>query len=390
MNAAVPAYDLAPLAGVLAVGTLIAIVPLAWSWRRRQGDAPALRLQAFAWLVLFLTFDLVLLGAYTRLSDSGLGCPDWPGCYGHASPIGAGTSIAAAEAAIPTGPVTASKAWVEMLHRYAATAIGVLVIALLAMALRAARGSHGRISARWALLTLVWICMQGAFGALTVTMRLYPAIVTLHLLAGYGLLALLAVQAEHYAPRPLALSAALRRGLLAVALLTVAQAALGGWVSSNYAVLACRDFPTCQGSWWPEMNAAAGFVVIRPLGESGGEGYLPFAALTAIHMAHRIGALVVLPALALLAWRLRAAGAATRPWALGLLAIAAWQAASGLGNVVLGWPLVAAVAHTGGAAALFIVLTLLIVRSAPRELVAAQAQDRRATSPPPALRTRIG
>jgi len=390
MNAAVPAYDLAPLAGVLAVGTLIAIVPLAWSWRRRQGDAPALRLQAFAWLVLFLTFDLVLLGAYTRLSDSGLGCPDWPGCYGHASPIGAGTSIAAAEAAIPTGPVTASKAWVEMLHRYAATAIGVLVIALLAMALRAARGSHGRISARWALLTLMWICMQGAFGALTVTMRLYPAIVTLHLLAGYGLLALLAVQAEHYAPRALALSPALRRGLLAVALLTVAQAALGGWVSSNYAVLACRDFPTCQGSWWPEMNAAAGFVVIRPLGESGGEGYLPFAALTAIHMAHRIGALVVLPALALLAWRLRAAGAATRPWALGLLAIAAWQAASGLGNVVLGWPLVAAVAHTGGAAALFIVLTLLIVRSAPREVVAAQAQDRRATSPPPALRTRIG
>ena len=390
MNAAVPAYDLAPLAGVLAVGTLIAIVPLAWSWRRRQGDAPALRLQAFAWLVLFLTFDLVLLGAYTRLSDSGLGCPDWPGCYGHASPIGAGTSIAAAEAAIPTGPVTASKAWVEMLHRYAATAIGVLVIALLAMALRAARGSHGRISARWALLTLMWICMQGAFGALTVTMRLYPAIVTLHLLAGYGLLALLAVQAEHYAPRPLALSAALRRGLLAVALLTVAQAALGGWVSSNYAVLACRDFPTCQGSWWPEMNAAAGFVVIRPLGESGGEGYLPFAALTAIHMAHRIGALVVLPALALLAWRLRAAGAATRPWALGLLAIAAWQAASGLGNVVLGWPLVAAVAHTGGAAALFIVLTLLIVRSAPREVIAAEAHDRRATSPPPALRTRIG
>jgi len=390
MNAAVPAYDLAPLAGIVAVGTLIALVPLAWSWRRRQGDAPTLRLQAFAWLVLFLAFDLVLLGAYTRLSDSGLGCPDWPGCYGHASPIGAGTHIAAAEAAIPTGPVTVSKAWVEMLHRYAATAIGVLVIVLLAMALREARRSDGRIGARWALLTLVWICMQGAFGALTVTMRLYPAIVTLHLLAGYGLLALLAVQAEHYAPRPLALAPALRRGVLVVALLTVAQAALGGWVSSNYAVLACRDFPTCQGSWWPEMDAAAGFVVVRPLGESGGEGYLPFAALTAIHMAHRIGALVLLPALALLAWRLHAAGAATRSWALGLLAIAAWQAASGLGNVVLGWPLFAAVAHTGGAAALVVVLTLLIARSAPREVVVAQAEGRRTTSAAPALRTRIG
>jgi cytochrome c oxidase assembly protein subunit 15 len=390
MGPSVPAYDLAPLAGILAVGTLIALVPLGWSWRRRQGDAPALRLQAFAWLVLFLTFDLVLLGAYTRLSDSGLGCPDWPGCYGHASPIGAGTHIAAAEAAIPTGPVTASKAWVEMLHRYAATAMGLLVIVLLAMALRAARRSGGRISARWALLTLVWICMQGAFGALTVTMRLYPAIVTLHLLAGYGLLALLAVQAEHYAPRPLVLSVALRRGLLAVALLTVAQAALGGWVSSNYAVLACRDFPTCQGSWWPDMDAASGFVIVRPLGESGGEGYLPFAALTAIHMAHRIGALVLLPALALLAWRLRAAGAATRPWALVLLSIAAWQAASGLGNVVLGWPLFAAVAHTGGAAALVVVLTLLIARSAPRAVIAADARDVRAASPSPTWRTRIG
>ncbi|MBV9889498.1 MAG: COX15/CtaA family protein [Rhizobacter sp.] len=389
MDASLAAYDLAPLGGVLAVGTLIALVPLAWTWRRgREGDAPALRLQAFAWLVLFLTFDLVLLGAYTRLSDSGLGCPDWPGCYGHTSPLGAGASIAAAEAAVPTGPVTASKAWVEMLHRYAATAIGLLVIVLLAMALRAAGRSDGRIGSRWALLTLAWICMQGTFGALTVTMRLYPAIVTLHLLAGYGLLALLAIQAEHYAPSPLALAPSLRRGLLAVAALTIAQAALGGWVSSNYAVLACRDFPTCQGSWWPEMSAA-GFVIVRPLGESGGAGYLPFAALTAIHMAHRIGALVVLAALVALAWRLGAAGAATRPWALGLLGLAAWQAASGLGNVVLGWPLFAAVSHTGGAAALVVVLTLLLARSAPRSAARHDA-ERPVASPPPAWRTRIG
>ena len=390
MGASIPAYDLAPLAGLIAVGTLIALVPLVWTWRRRQGEAPALRLQAFAWLVLFLTFDLVLLGGYTRLSDSGLGCPDWPGCYGHASPIGAGSHIAAAEAAVPTGPVTVSKAWVEMLHRYAATALGILVIVLFVLALRAARRSGGRIGARWALLTLVWICVQGAFGALTVTMRLYPAIVTLHLLAGYGLLALLAVQAERYAPRPLVLAPALRAGLIAVALLTVAQAALGGWVSSNYAVLACRDFPTCQGSWWPEMDASAAFVVVRPLGQSGGDTYLPFAALTAIHMAHRIGALVVVPALALLAWRLHAAGAATRPWALGLLGLAAWQTATGVGNVVLGWPLFAAVAHTGGAAALVVVLTLLIARSAPRQVAVADAADVRARPASTTWRTRIG
>jgi len=388
ISAAVPAYDLAPLAGVLAVGTLVALVPLGWSWRRGQGDAPAVRLQAFAWLVFFLAFDLVLLGGFTRLSDSGLGCPDWPGCYGHASPIGADAHIAAAEAAVPTGPVTASKAWVEMLHRYAATAIGLLVIVLFVLAMRTARRSGGRISARWAFWTLVWICVQGAFGALTVTMRLYPAIVTLHLLAGYGLLALLALQAEHYAPRPLALAPALRRGLLAVALLSVVQAALGGWVSSNYAVLACSDFPTCQGSWWPEMDAAAGFVVVRPLGGSGGDGYLPFAALTAIHMAHRIGALVLLPAIVVLAWRLHAAGVQTRGWALGLLAIAAWQTASGLGNVMLGWPLFAAVAHTGGAAALIVVVTILVARSAQGEAAAA-AVEQRVTPPSPAWRTRI-
>ncbi|HEY2188406.1 MAG TPA: COX15/CtaA family protein [Caldimonas sp.] len=370
MNAAVPAYDLAPLLGVIAVGTLLALIPIGWVWRRREGKAPARRLQAFAWLVFFLAFDLVLFGAFTRLSDSGLGCPDWPGCYGHASPIGASVHIAAAEAAVPTGAVTVTKAWVEMLHRYAATAIGVLVIVLLVMAIREARRSCGRISVRWALWTLLWICVQGAFGALTVTLRLYPAIVTLHLLAGFGLLALLAIQAEHYAPRALPLAPALRAGLIAVAALTVAQLALGGWVSSNYAVLACRDFPTCQGSWWPVMDPAEAFVVVRPLGESGGgSGYLPFAALTAIHMAHRVGALVRLPALVTLAWRLHAAGAATRPWALGLLVVAAWQAASGLGNVLLGWPLAAALAHTGGAAALVVMLTVLLVRSAQRPVV---------------------
>ena len=145
------------------------------------------------------------LGAFTRLSDSGLGCPDWPGCYGHASPIGASAHIAAAEAAVPTGAVTATKAWIEMLHRYAATAIGALVVVLAALALRAARRSGGRIGSGWALLTLFWICIQGAFGALTVALRLYPAIVSLHLLGGIGLLALLAIQAERYAPRPLSL-----------------------------------------------------------------------------------------------------------------------------------------------------------------------------------------
>jgi len=368
---AAASVDLGPLLGVLALGGALALVPLAWFWRRRRGDGAALRLQAFAWFVLALSFDLVLLGAFTRLSDSGLGCPDWPGCYGHASPVGASPHIAAAEAAQPTGAVTTTKAWVEMLHRYAATAIGVLVVVLAGLAIHASRKSGGRIGWRLAVFTLLWICLQGAFGALSVTLRLYPAIVSLHLLGGMGLLALLAVQAERYAPRRLALAPGLRAGLVAVAVLTVVQVALGAWVSSNYAVLACSDFPTCQGAWWPDMDAAQGFAVRRPLGV-GAEGYLPFAALTAIHFAHRVGALVLIAAIVAFAWRLIAAGGPARPWALALLGLAAWQVASGLGNVLLGWPLAAAVAHTAGAAALVIVLSVLLARSAPARAARAQ------------------
>ena len=372
MNDPASGYDLAPLLGVAALGLALALAPLAWFWSRRRGAAPAARLRAFALLVLFLTFDLVLLGAFTRLSDSGLGCPDWPGCYGHASPLGASTHIERAQAAVPTGPVTHGKAWIEMAHRYSASAIGILVIVLAALAVVERRRRRVDASPAWALATLAWVVAQGAFGALTVTMRLYPAIVTLHLIGGLGLLVLLAIQAEAYEPRRLALSPALRRGLWAVAALALVQIALGGWVSTNYAVLACSDFPTCQGSWWPSMRFDDAFELRRPLGGDGDGGFLPFAALTAIHMTHRLGALLIVPALLVLAWRLRASDdAGAHPWALALAGIAAWQTASGLGNVLLGWPLVAAVAHTAGAAALVVVLTFLIVRARGPAAVAA-------------------
>ena len=364
MNAA-PGVDFAPLLGVLLAGALLAAGPLLWWQARRRDTGPAVGLHALALMTLFLSFDLVLFGAFTRLSDSGLGCPDWPGCYGQASPIGARTPIASAEAAIPTGAVTPTKAWIEMAHRYGATAIGVLIIALVALAVRAQRRGIPGITSRWAWLTLFWVCIQGAFGAFTVTMRLYPAIVTLHLLGGLGLLALLAVQLESYRSQTLSLSSGLRTALLFVAVLVVLQVALGGWVSSNYAVLACRDFPTCQGTWWPDMDVTSAFAVQRPLGTGGDGEFLPFPALTAIHMAHRLGAVVVLPALALFAWRLNARGGDARRFALALVVLLAWQTATGLGNVLLGWPLVAAVAHTAGAAGLVVVLTILAVRSAP-------------------------
>ncbi len=364
MNTVAP-YDMAPLLRLALFGLVLAAGPLAWVWLRHRGAATTQRQRALTLLTLFLTFDLVLFGAFTRLTDSGLGCPDWPGCYGNASPVGARVQIDAAQSAMPTGPVTHGKAWIEMTHRYLATGVGVLILALAASSWLAARRQESAVSPWWPTFTLVWVCVQGAFGALTVTMKLYPAIVTLHLLGGMVLLALLAAQAQADAPAPMALSARLRAASWGVALLSVVQIALGGWVSTNYAVLACSDFPMCQSSWWPEMDFASGFSVVRELGMSADASLLPFPALTAIHYAHRLVAYALLLALAALAWALLAQHRpALRRWAHALLGIAAWQLASGLSNVLLNWPLLGAVAHTAGAAALVVVLTLLLTRAA--------------------------
>ena len=365
MDAATP-LNLSPLLCLALLGAALALAPLAWVALRHRGGAA--RLRGLTALTLFLCFDLVLFGAFTRLTDSGLGCPDWPGCYGNASPWGAQHHIAAAQALLPDGPVTHAKAWIEMLHRYLATAVGVLITVLAVASWRLhRRGTPGVISPWWASATLLWVCLQGAFGALTVTMKLYPAIVTAHLLGGLGLLALLAAQSQAFQgpdSRPLTLAPGLRRGLWVLSALALTQIALGGWVSTNYAVLACSDFPTCQGRWWPEMDFHHGFTVQRALGSTGQGDFLHFAALTAIHFTHRLMALVVLAALASAAWRLwREGGAQARRWACALLAVGAWQLASGVSNVVLDWPLVAAVAHTGGAAALTVILSLMLMRA---------------------------
>ncbi|RZL89473.1 MAG: heme A synthase [Variovorax sp.] len=367
-------YDLTPIAWLLAVGVLLALGPLLWVWRRNAGHGPARRLHALTVLTLFLTFDLTLFGAFTRLTDSGLGCPDWPGCYGNASPVGARHDISMAQAAQPTGPVTHSKAWVEMVHRYLATGVGFLILTL-AVATWVARrrqrhDAHARerpLSAWWPAATLVWVCLQGAFGAMTVTWKLYPAIVTLHLLGAVVLLALLCIQAVRYRQaaaerQPTAVPPVVRSLLVAVTGLLALQIALGGWVSTNYAVLACTQFPTCQNSWWPPMNFAQGFEIWRSLGESAGGAPIDFAALTAIHYAHRLMAYLVFLAIGLLVWRLRRV-APLRPQARWLVGLALLQLATGLGNVLLGWPLVAAVLHTGGAAALAVVLVWALCES---------------------------
>lgn len=363
-------YDFSPALRLMLLGAVIALAPLAWVWlRNRQASLPQ-RLRALTFLTLFLTFDLVLFGAFTRLTDSGLGCPDWPGCYASASPLGAKAQISAEQAAMPTGPVTHQKAWIEMVHRYLASAVGVLIVVLAATSWLHRQQLRRRlqISPWWPTFTLAWVCLQGTFGALTVTMKLFPAIVTLHLLGGMVLLALLQTQATRYRladtfsdeQNTVALPRAAYAWLVGGFVLLWLQIALGGWVSTNYAVLACNEFPLCQGQWVPAMNVREGFALWRELGQTAAGNTITLPALTAIHVVHRLFAFVVFAVLGIAAWQLYRC---SKP--RGTLRAAAWwltalllaQLVTGLSNVVLGWPLLAAVLHTGGAAALVVVIT---------------------------------
>ena len=288
---------------------------------------------------------VVVLGAYTRLVDAGLGCPDWPGCYGGLGAPSTEAEVAAAQAAYPDAPVDAEKAWTEMAHRYAATALGVVVLVLLALALR------NRAPWRLPLGLAVLVIVQGAFGAWTVTLKLWPQVVTAHLLGGFATLALLwllALRGRQSAARV----EGRHRGLALAALLALAaQVALGGWLTSNYAGLACPDFPTCHGEWLPPMDFASGFDIAQAVGPNYLGGLLASDARVAIHVAHRLGAVAVALAVGLLAVRL-----GNRPLAWWLAGALAAQFGLGVANVVFALALPVAVAHNAGAAVLLLVL----------------------------------
>ena len=373
MNLSDTANTLLPLLRMGITVLLLALLPLAWWWLRQRGADPRSRLAALTALTLFLTFDLIVFGAYTRLSDSGLGCPDWPGCYSQASPLAAHADIAQAQATMPSGPVTHVKAWIEMVHRYLAMTVGLLIVLLATAGWRARRSLPH--SPWWGAATLAWVIVQGLFGRYTVTLKLYPAIVSAHLLGGMVLLALLAWQYASLRGRPASIGVA-GPVILAVLALVAVQIALGGWVSSNYAVLACQGFPTCNGQWWPAMDAGHGFTVLRELGRTDAGGFLPAQALVAIHLAHRVAALAVVAVLTWLVWRLARSGSAeSRHGATILAVLMLLQIASGVSNVVLGWPLAAALGHSAGAAALVGLLTTLAWRpNAARHLSALPAQ----------------
>lgn len=344
------------------MGMLAALLPAAIVWVSNDTD----KYRKLIWVTLFLTFDLIMFGAFTRLTDSGLGCPDWPGCYGQANPLQAHADISAAETAMPTGPVTVMKAWIEMIHRYFAMGIGVLIVAMMVIAWRKwlqSSRKEKKFSPVFPTVLFAFVCLQGAFGAWTVTMKLQPIIVTIHLLLGITLLALLtwfgSRQSDH--PPVSQLAVALRKPAALAGVLLMLQIALGGWVSSNYAALACTDFPLCHGALLPQMDFANGFTLWRDLGMTAKGEYLPFPALTAIHWTHRVFAVVVILLVARVALAaLKIEG--LRNTARWLLIMIVLQFTTGVLTIFLDFPLALAVIHNGGAALLVLLLVSLNYR----------------------------
>ncbi len=343
-------------------GLLVAMLPITIIITSKDTD----KYRKLIWVTLFLTMDLIMFGSFTRLTDSGLGCPDWPGCYGEANPIQAHANISAAEAAMPTGPVTVFKAWIEMIHRYIAMAVGVLIISILVVSWRRWKNSQKQLTSYSPVLPfslLLLVLLQGAFGAWTVTMKLQPIIVTGHLLLGLTLLGILTVLGARH--QHVSIDAAASKlfvpAIIGLALL-VTQIVLGGWVSTNYAVLACTDYPLCHGQLIPPMDFHHGFTLWRELGKTSSGDLLPVEALTAIHWVHRNFAILVVGYIAWLAHKaLKMEG--LRKTARWMLIIIAVQFLTGVSTIFLSWPIVIAIMHNGGAALLVFLLMLLIYRA---------------------------
>lgn len=317
----------------------------------------------FILAALVLTFGVVTLGAYVRLSDAGLGCPDWPGCYGSVTPHHAVDAINAELAMRPDGPVSHAKAWKEMIHRYFAGTLGVLVLVIAVLSWRWRRETRGGLGLPLLLLGL--IVFQALLGMWTVTLLLKPLIVSSHLLGGLATLSLLLWlylrERSQFGHAYYARVDHLRGSALLGLILVVAQITLGGWVSTNYAALACTDFPMCQGSWMPPMDFEHGFTLRRELGETASGELLSMSALTAIHWVHRVMAAVVTLYLGWLVLRLlRTPGYASMGLAVGGLLVL--QVSLGISNVLYSLPLGVAVAHNAGAALLLASLVLLNFR----------------------------
>jgi heme a synthase len=345
--------------GVVGLITL-AIIVGAFMWIKRDQS----RFRRLVAMTAVTTLILIMLGAYVRLSDAGLGCPDWPGCYGNLTPHHSATEIRDAEAIQPGGPVTMAKAWKEMGHRYLAMIVGALIAAIMFAAWR-----NRRLWAQSIVLPTVIasaVIFQAALGAWTVTLLLKPAIVTSHLIGGITILALLMwllvrqPMNGKWAEGIMA-SSGLKSFAVVALVVVIAQVVLGGWVSTNYAALACADLPTCHGRLMPEMDFANAFHVIRPLGVGPDGSLLTLEALTAIHWAHRVGAIVVSVVLISFAFSLMKVPSGKKAAAM-LFGLLTAQLLLGLSNVWFSLPLPVAVGHNGVAAMLVVWMLIINLR----------------------------
>lgn len=320
-------------------------------------------------LGMLLCLGVVVLGAYVRLSDAGLGCPDWPGCYGHVTPAGALANEGGAEARFPGWELDSGKAWREMIHRYAAATLGFIIVLIAAIAI-VYRGQR-LVSVRFAIALLATVVVQGLLGAFTVWWLVKPLVVVLHLIGGLSTLSLLFwlwMNLRDPARQPITTAvplqlAARRAAVLATVMLGI-QIMLGGWTSSNYAATACPDLPTCQNAWWPAgMDWSDAFVLWRGLDINYTGGVLERPARVAIHFTHRIGAVLATLAVLWAGWLALQAALARGERAGGVrlgaqLAIAAviLQILIGVFMVLQAFPLTLAAGHNGGAAVLLLAM----------------------------------
>lgn len=338
-----------------------------------------------SYVSLILVVCVVVLGAYTRLVDAGLGCPDWPGCYGHLTWPSSDRAIAAAEARFPEFPVLKDKTWPEMVHRYFASTLGLVI--LLIFALSVWQKKKGLIKSNTLpLVLLIAVIVQGLFGMWTVTLKLWPQVVTAHLLGGFSILSLLWLhqlqlrnfiqssgennKLEYSSELDLGLESAnktLKKSLhqetlekilqpvaVIVLCLCILQISLGAWTAANYAALACPDLPKCHGQWLPQSDFRSGFNVFQDIGPNYLGGLLDGYARTAIHLSHRIGALILTLACSLLFLVLWFRQKKTLAFLLGTSLVI--QLALGVWNVLGALPLPVAVAHNAGGAFLLLVL----------------------------------
>jgi len=311
------------------------------------------RLTFFATLLALI---VVSFGAYTRLTDSGLGCPDWPGCYGTLSVPESIDQIEKAQAVYPDSPVEIEKAWIEMIHRYIAGILGIMILVIAFMSIRLREQIN--YSLKWPFFLLGLVIFQAALGMWTVTLLLKPAVVTSHLLGGMTVLGILTflMHRNYGTHRENFVSNKFERKIIRFSLvLLFIQIALGGWTSTNYAALACTDYPTCHGSWVPEMDFYNAFTIFRELGVTSIGEPLSLEALHAIQWVHRIGAIVLLVYLLFVAYILKV-NQGFNMWRNVLILVISLQFIIGIANLLLHLPIVLATLHNLGAALLVVIL----------------------------------